>query len=370
MFKALHLWLPAYLARRRAAWNISRETHLIICVCDHFEPFHGANRDEALRRVRRWEEEFPALSATCRDSGGHPLCHSFFYPIEQYDDDVISHLADLCYATRCETEIHHHHENDTAENLARTLERGKNDLARHGLLATDPEGELRFGFIHGNWALDNSHPTGAHCGVRNELRVLKEAGCYADFTMPSAPEPSQTATINSIYYATPTDRPKSHNHGRPARAGVPAPEGDLLLVQGPLGLNWRWRKWGFLPRIENADLTPRNPPTLLRLRLWLNLNVHVQGRPEWIFAKLHAHGGIPHNMDMLLGEQMLSFHRSLPEFAASHPGFHFHYVTARELANIVHAAEAGKQGNPALYRDFRYTSRVRTPESRLPAAAT
>ncbi len=40
-----------------------------------------------------------------------------------------------------------------------------------------------FGFIHGNWALDNSHPSGRFCGLDNELTVLREMGCYADFTL-------------------------------------------------------------------------------------------------------------------------------------------------------------------------------------------
>jgi hypothetical protein len=63
-------------------------------------------------------------------------------------------------------------------------------------------------------------------------------------------------------------------------------------------------------------------------------------------------------MDMLLGKQMHDFHRTLPDFAAANSRFHFHYVTARELVNIVHAAEAGKEGNPGDYRDFLYTSRL------------
>jgi hypothetical protein len=66
-------------------------------------------------------------------------------------------------------------------------------------------------------------------------------------------------------------------------------------------------------------------------------------------------------MDMLLGKQMHEFHKSLPQFAAAHPGFRFHYVTARELVNIVHAAEAGKTGDPAEFRDFRYVSRLQRP---------
>jgi hypothetical protein len=298
------------------------------------------------------------MSNSLRDSTGQPLSHTFFYPIEQYDEEVIAALASLCLSTHCETEIHLHHKNDTAVNLTATLKKGKHDLTSHGLLSTDETGAIRFGFVHGDWALDNSHPAGAHCGVRNELRVLQQAGCYADFTMPSAPNPTQTAIINSIYYATPSDQPKSHDWGRSAGVGAPN-AGDFLLVQGPLGLNWRWRKWGILPRIENADLTARNPPTLDRLRLWLELNIHVEGQPEWLFAKLHTHGGLPGNIEMLLGPQMRDFHRSLPQYAADHPGFHFHYVTARELVNIVHAAEAGKTGNPADYRDFRYISRIK-----------
>ena len=359
MFKGLNRWLPAYLRRRRHPWDPSRETHLILCICDHFEPFHDAARPEALARVSRWEADFPSLSAASRDSTGHPLSHTFFYPIEQYDEAVLAGLTRLCQSTPCETEIHLHHKNDTAENLAATLEKGKSKLAAHSLLSTDPSGAIRFGFIHGNWALDNSHPAGAHCGVSNELRVLQEAGCYADFTMPSAPDPTQTATINSIYYATPSGHPKSHDHGRAARAGID-PAG-FLLVQGPLGLNWRSRKWGLLPRIENADLTTHNPPTPARLRLWLDLGIHVQDRPEWLFVKLHTHGGLPSNLEMLLGDPMRHFHESLAAFAAVYPRFHYHYATARELVNIVHAAEAAKTGNPSDYRDFRYLSRLRPP---------
>ena len=360
MFKALNLWLPSYLRRRRVSLGACPETHLIICVCDHFEPFHHATRPEGLARLRRWEQEFPPLCDALRDSTGQPLRHTFFYPLEQSDPEALSILSSLCRSTACETEIHLHHERDTAENLAATLETGKQNLASHGLLSTDPTGAIRFAFIHGNWALDNSRPDGRHCGVRNELGVLLRAGCYADFTLPSAPDPSQTATINSIYYATPSDRPKSHDRGRPARVGVTDP-GGLLMVQGPLGLHWRRRKWLILPRIENADLTPRNPPTLQRLELWRDLHVHVEGRPEWIFAKLHTHGGLPRNMEMLLGSPLADFHRSLPQYAAAHPGFHYHYATAREVVNMIHAAEAGLNEITRYSRNFRYASRLHPP---------
>src|SRR5262249_12605058 len=152
--------------------------------------------------------------------------------------------------------VHLHHADDTAESLRRTLSEARDMLAgRHGLLARDRRtGEVKYGFVHGNWALCNSHQGGHWCGVNNELDVLRETGCYADFTMPSAPHRAQTRTINSIYYAV--DRPgrtKSHDSGTPVGAGRP-PANSLMMIQGPLVLSWSSRKWGLLPRVENGCL--------------------------------------------------------------------------------------------------------------------
>jgi hypothetical protein len=358
MFKSLDLWLPAYLRRTRLRHAKEEPVHLLIAVCDHFEPFHGVGKKEALERVNTWREQFPKLAAGFADSGGQAPRQTFFYPVEQYDPDIVSGIAELCRASACEVEVHLHHRDDTAENLRATLEQGKRDLLEHGFLSKDAQGAVGYGFIHGNWALNNSHPEGKGCGVDNELPILRETGCYADFTMPSAPHPTQTRTINSLYYALETGHPKCHDRGIPARAEVEPPENGFLMVQGPLGLNWRWRKWGALPRLENGDLTGANPPTLNRLLLWKDLGIHVEGRPDWLFVKLHTHGGIPRNYGMLLGEPMWRFHRSLAGLAKADPDFHYHYVSAREMVNILHAAEAGKSGNPSQYRDFRFRSNI------------
>lgn len=356
MIKALDLWLPAWLGRTRSSPQLSGPRQVMIAVCDHFEPCHGADRAEGRARIARWREEFPRLAADFRDVDGAAPKHTFFYPIEQYDPDHVAALADLCAASACEMEVHLHHENDTAENLRRTLDQGVERLAGHGLLAQEENSAPRYGFIHGNWALDDSHPRGRHCGVRDELAVLRETGCYADFTMPSAPDRTQTHLINSLYYARSTSAPKSHDRGRRVRAACApgaAPD-ELLMVQGPLALNWRRRKFGLLPRIENSDLTAANPPTGERLRVWLECGITVAGRPDWLFIKLHTHGAKPANAQMLLGEPMRAFHRMLAELAAGGEELRFHYVTAREMVNLVHAAEAGHTGDPGPWRDFRY----------------
>ena len=35
-----------------------------------------------------------------------------------------------------------------------------------------------------------------------------------------------------------------------------------------------------------------------------------------------------------------------------------HYVTAREMVNILHAAEDGHSGDPGKFRDYRYRSLI------------
>jgi hypothetical protein len=358
MLRALDLWLPAWLQRERSPQNPFGMRHVMVCVCDHFEPFHQTDKAGALARLATWRRDWPRLAAEFQDADGQPPKHTFFHPIEQYDADVVEALAEVCLASGSEAEMHLHHDRDTAENLRATLLRGKDRLIHHGLLARDAEDAVRYGFIHGNWALDDSHPQDRHCGVRGDLAILRETGCYADFTLPSAPERTQTRTINTLYYARSTMHGKSHDTGRRVRADrdhAPAREDELLIVQGPLALDWGRRKLGVLPRIENSDLTGRNPPTLDRLRLWLDCRINVENRPNWIFVKLHTHGAIERNSVMLLGEPMRAFHRGLAEFAAADPTLHVHYVTARELVNLIHAAEAGHSGEPGPFRNFRYT---------------
>ena len=375
VFRSADKWLFPYLLRKRRP-SVSGVTDVLLCICDHFEPFHDATREEAFRRLDRWRQDFPALSDGFRDADGTRPAHTFFYPIEQVDHDVLDTIAGICGDTHAEVELHLHHDNDTAENLRRVLERGKEEFLQHGFLCRDPQGSVRYGFVHGDWALDDSHPTGRKCGVRNELTVLAETGCYADFTMPSAPDPCQTRTINSIYYATDTPEPKSHDTGEPMRANAaargdqpscrvcvtsarqaarpPAEGGRLLLVQGPLGLNWRRRKWGLLPRLENAEISGVSPPTAERMRIWVDLGVHVLGRPEWVVVKLHTHGALPANTSVLLGEPMRAFHTAVAQQFNDGECFRLHYVTARELVNILHAAEDGHAGDPGEFREYRY----------------
>jgi hypothetical protein len=72
--------------------------------------------------------------------------------------------------------------------------------------------------------------------------------------------------------------------------------------------------------------------------LWVRAGVKVSTRPDWYFVKLHTHGVHEPNQDVLLGPAMVRFHETLREWAERDASFRFHYVTAREMANLTMAA--------------------------------
>lgn len=370
-------WLPGYVSRRlalvgeRPAAGVTRD--VLFCIADHYEPDHHCS-DPARQtaRVSRWAETYPRLAEGLRDADGRPPRYSFFFPAEIYSPHLVTPLAELCHEGLGEFDVHLHHGNDTSANLRETLTRFTETLAAdHGLLSRSPDGRLAYGFIHGDWALDNSHHDDAVCGVNDEITVLRETGCYADFTMPSVFYPSQSRVVNRIYHAVDDpQRPGSHLDGAIAQAGTPAPADALLMIPGPLALNWAQRIKGVLPRIESGAIDYRTPPTLARFRRWVDAGVTVAGRPEWVFVKVHTHGAPEPNADVMLGGP----YRTMLAEALAHYNdgvtTRLHFVTAREMANIAWAAIDGKAGNAGAYRDYRLrpVSPPRTaPDPTLPA---
>ncbi|WP_164084657.1 hypothetical protein [Alteromonas flava] len=355
--KNMDSWLWPYVKQSLFASQpkVDGTKHVLFCFVDHFEPQWKNDSIELEReRVDRWYSLYPEMAKQHVDADGcHPK-HSFFYPEEEYRHEHLAKLSDLCQRGFGEIEIHLHHADDTAENLHKVL----SDFAvtlheQHGALPVHPEtGQVQYAFIHGNWALDNSLPGGIHCGVDNELKVLRESGCYVDMTLPCAPSPAQTSKINSIYYAQGKDGAcKSHDTGVDVEVGK-APSGDLMLIQGPIGLNFKWKTASGMPHIENADVRKTAPPLDIRVKQWVESNIHVKGRPEWIFVKVHTHGTQEQDKETLLGAPRHQMHDYLETHYNDGKDYMLHYVSAREMYNIAKAAEAGKSGNPNDYRDF------------------
>lgn len=356
-------WLPTYLSQRLMRRPPARPAHLIIAMADHFEPAivpdsprAFASIDVQRARLDRWCREYPRALERWRDDDGRPFRHTYFYPAEQYDKELIDCLADHCHRGWGEVEIHLHHgvdQPDTRANTEAVLGEFRDRLAGHGCLSLwDGLGGPRYAFVHGNWALANS-AGGQYCGVDDEMLVLAKTGCYADFTLPSAPAVSQTAWINALYECgLPLATRAPHRRGVSLAAGR-RPRVFPLIIQGPLGLNFERRAGGLhIPRIENSAVTGANPPSMRRLALWRRAAIRVHGRPDWIFIKLHCHGMDPRDEAAMFGAPMRRFLQEVTE-QSRQGGDRVHFVTAREMVNIALAACSGRSGNPGDYRDFR-----------------
>jgi hypothetical protein len=353
--KNLHRWLAGFAGeslRRSLRDRVQAPRHVMFALCDHYEPLWPgpASRETGLARVRAWVEGYPRLAATFRDADGLPPRHTFFFPGEQYDPSYLESLAQLCRAGLGEVEFHLHHDGDTADNLRSSLSGYLGRFQDHGHLSRSVDGSARFAFIHGNWCLANARRDKRWCGVDEELSLLFEAGCYADFTFPAAPDEAQPGMVNAIYWPTgDLDRARSYEQGERARVGRRFDD-RLLLIQGPLAL--ARRPDSLRLRIENSAITAADPATPARVATWVDQAIQVEGRPDWIFVKTHTHGAPEEQARSLLGTGGRLLHHTLANHVNDGASWRLHYVTAREMYNIARAAMDGREGDPHDYRDY------------------
>jgi hypothetical protein len=292
------IWLPGYVRdRARRLLGGERPMRVWVSITDHYEPLGGkVSLETARARVRRWQEAWPEIAEQSpRDGVGKRPCYSFFYPQEEYRAELIEPLAEMTRAGVGDVEVHIHHDRETPEMFREKIGTYCRRLREdHGLLH-ELNGRVAFGFIHGNWALDNSRPDGRWCGLEGEIELLRELGCYADFTMPSVPSPTQGSVVNQVYWCTGTPGGrKAFDRGVEATVGGGV-QGDLLMITGPLGMRYSDR---LVPRMEMGEIAANDPPTKYRVKRWLDLAPRVGGE---IFLKLYTHGAREDNADALLG---------------------------------------------------------------------
>jgi hypothetical protein len=354
------LWRAVTTLRSFAENGATR--HLIVVVANHFEPPWKADGSfcdpgEQKRRVESWVKAARAAARALQDHDGTPFRHTYFYPAEQYQRTLIEMLADLEADGLGEVEIHLHHgveRPDTADRTRRALVEFRDLLAgEHNCLSReDGDPRPRYAFVHGNLALANSMG-GRYCGVDDEMEILSETGCYADMTLPAAPEESQVAMINAIYQC---GRP--FNERAPHRAGRRLCVGDQvrppIILTGPLIFDWSGRARGLpRPKLDGGALTAAYPTGAARLKRWRNARISVDGRPDWVFIKLYCHGFFTGYQEATLGHPMLKFWSNAIESADRGGQFKIHFATAREAFNIAMAAVDGRDGDPSAYRDYR-----------------
>lgn len=358
-------WLVRYpFERFRATMerNAFEKKRVIITIADHFEPAWSAGGDlgltDQIRHLKRYHRMARDIGDAVRDVDGTKFRHTNFYPAEQYHPEILAFLAEMQAEGLGETEVHLHHgvdKPDTAENLKRTLIEFRDALAeRHRLLSRmNGEGDPMYAFVHGNLALANSCG-GRFCGVDNEMEILRETGCYADMTLPSAPDQSQVSVTNQIYEcALPLHQPAPHRRGR--RFSVNGNEAQLpLIFTGPLVFNWRRMIRGIpVPRIDDGALTANQKLDAARFDRWLSANVTVSGKSDWVFVKLYCHGFFDHDQSACIGEDAKRFFSDMIEAGEKSGAYTVHFASARETFNIATAAAEGLEGNPNSFRDHR-----------------
>jgi hypothetical protein len=336
------IWLLPYLkGRLQKRASPIKPKRAWVAITDHYEPLgQGASVEVALRRVAQWREKWPRIADDApRDAAGQRPQYSFFYPQEEYRRDLLDGIAEMVRLGVGDVEVHLHHENEKRDTFIQKLTEFCRRLTDdHGLLRKQ-DGRTIFGFIHGNWALDNSRPDGAWCGLNGEIALLRDLGCYADFTMPSVPSATQSRIVNNIYWCTnnPDNRPRSFDRGIEATVGG-GKRGDLLMITGPLGLRFASR---LKPRVETGEIAVYDPPTPSRARQWFDLAPTIG---EDVFIKLYAHGAPERNLEPLLNGQLANLYRYVAD-EANRRGIEVHWATAWQMYQAANALIEGRSPN-------------------------
>ena len=340
-------WLMPFLKDRlRRSIRRTKPKRAWVAITDHYEPLGLTGSIEtAHARVAQWRDKWPRIADDSpRDAAGQRPQYSFFYPQEEYRRDLLDGIAEIVRLGVSDVEVHLHHDNEQRSSfITKVSDFCRRLIDDHGLLR-QRDGRTVFGFIHGNWALDNSSPDGKWCGLNGEIALLRDLGCYADFTMPSVPEPTQGRVVNQIYWCTnnPDNRPRSFDHGIEATVGG-GRRGDLLMITGPVGLRFRGR---LIPRLETGEIAGHDMPTPLRVRHWFDLAPTIGDN---LFLKLHTHGAPEKNLEPLLNGGLRDIYRWLAE-EADRRGVEIHWATAWQMYQAAEALMDGRQpvASPAV----------------------
>ncbi len=322
------IWLLPYIKDRlRKTTRSAKPKRVWVSIADHYEPLGmGASLKTALGRVARWRDRWPRIAdQSPRDSAGQRPQYTFFYPQEEYQRELLEGIAEIARLGMGDVEVHLHHDKEQRDAFIRKVgEYCRRLTDDHGLLR-QMDGHTVFGFIHGNWALDNSRPDGKWCGLNGEIALLRDLGCYADFTMPSLPSATQGRVVNQIYWCTshPDHRPRSFDRGIEATVGG-GRRGDLLMMTGPLGVRFGER---LLPRLETGEIAGYDLATPARVRRWFDLAPAIG---DDLFLKLYTHGASERNLEPLLSEGLGNLFRWIAE-EADRRGMALHWATAWQM---------------------------------------
>jgi hypothetical protein len=321
--------------------NKTQPEHVIFLIADHHE--HSFDDSKALQSARAWNKKYIENIRGQTDSYGNIFQYTWFYPYDnKRTPSALVELNRMPFDGYGEIEFHWHNwdveNNEFHNNLSDALT-WFNSLGI--MLPMGENATAKFGYVAGNWDLDNALGTKVQ-GPSREIESLKSLGGYADFTFPNYSK-TQPSHFSEIYYVTDNDLDRSYDVGQELEV-TGLPRDDLIVFQGPTAFDLATRRaeFGTVEAWWPADWAHRIP-------LWIKHAPFVQGKSQWRFVKTYTHG--VQSREFILSSHFTDMLSTLKNYTDEH-GIKLHYMTAREAFNVVKAAEAGLKGDPEEYKDY------------------
>ncbi|MFH1378685.1 MAG: hypothetical protein ABII23_00270 [bacterium] len=326
--KGITVWFPGHVKRilRRTLFP-KKPVHIILMftyVFDEFNRFHK----NMINRFLLWEQQLCKLAQKHQDSDGKPPVCSFFVPILNYDTQVLLRLSALCQKGLGEIELYLPESVTASESVQKMF------LASLDILST-------FGISHSynGESKKNKRFFSVWCNPHRvtdaDISFLHEHGCYADFSLPHVNRASRF-TNNQLYYYAPLSYAETKE--------------KFLHVPGAAGINYFDLRNIYAPRTDSGFISMADKPSVLRSWLWEKNAPGFSRKPDWRVIRLNARPFPEDDHANLIGRYLDRFYTRYEKNFRKNPNT-LHYVSGRELCNIITAGENGEKGSPSACRD-------------------
>ncbi len=296
---------------------------------DHFEPWQrGITRKNAdriaefARAVQKTEFSrrltlfykpwvpyaFNSAAGAGRRLGNEPII--FRERTDSQAEIAREAMSELVRSGHHQIGVHVHH-----EGFTRSAVRGGSELADWLARSSSPQADAsrlelflqlsldairfetglpleRWGFVHGNWALNASDHS--ICRIANEMAILLRNGCFGDFTFPAG-RPPVDPRLKHPFTCLPVSRDRGYDlpqaSPRPVLPGADAFSPDRLFIWSSAITHWHCSV-DYYDQVSRRTLNDRET-AVLRL---LCDSVHFDGT---VYIKTHSHSMAKHYWDNL-----------------------------------------------------------------------
>jgi hypothetical protein len=125
-----------------------------------------------------------------------------------------------------------------------------------------------------------------------------------------------------------------------------------MIFEGPLIFAPSLNPHRLFLDLDDGDIHASVPASPRRADRWVRAGIHLDGRPDWVFIKLFAHGiSSPADEEAVLGPAFDETLTYLERQYNDGKRYILHYITARQAYNLAIAAAQGSSGQPEQYFD-------------------